>query len=607
MSNLEKFQAEEKVGLELLETLGVTYTELIDGRFEDSGETYSCIVWLYDVKIEEAVKKGIDVAESTREGDIKTRNYEYPFVEYEAEGITYVDVNFNEFETDKYVQTYIEAEREAATELYSFSNNRFVAEYFNKRDSSIRYVSRYSPCVLADLSITKVAELIKCSKVVKIEYINPDSEFKVDAAITSEATLNMEEIEESLELVAIDRAKEVYDVTGEGVKIGMVDVACPNATTVMVNPNGCNTLVPEEDDDGNDIMVETDHADNVYLILSTAASGATYYATGDYNGNSINSDMTSYFEQVEWLLDQGVNIINMSSGYVGSNGGYLNEYDEYARWTDHIAYNHDVHFVKSAGNEGSNGVSSPGMAYNIITVGNIWRFSPGSLVYDSSYNSGGISLEDCLTYKPDVVAPGHYSDGNWGTSYAAPLVAASIALMCEYQPALKTKQHTVKAILAASTGKETGRYVTTDTEFPQYGAGVIDARAAIWVVSRSNYSSNTGSLIHIGDNRTYSMNVVSSDTCMRIALAYANYIKFAAGEEHTEDNLPIGRGGVVGLSIYSPTGQRVLDTAWFTRGINLQVVEFDPRDYGVGTYTIKVYLIEPASDGRATNFGVAWR
>ena len=607
MNQVEEYKASEKVGSELLEVLGVTYEELTTGEFVDAGEAYSCIIWLQDVEIEEAVEAGIDAAEMTREGYSIWSMYDYPYTTYEAEGLTYVDVEFDETETDEYIQTYIEAERESAAEVYNANNSSFVAENFMARDMSVTYVSQYSPCVFADLNITKISELIKCSDVVTIGYINSDAKYKADSASTTDATLNLEEIEESMEIVAVDRAKEIYDVTGAGVKIGLVDVACPNVSSVEVNPSGCNTLKLGKDDRGVVTMVETSHPDNVYLILSTIASGATYYATGEYDGNTTDSNITSYFEQVEWLLSQGVNIINMSSGYMEENGSDLSTYDEYARWTDHIAYNHDVHFVKSAGNEGSLGVTSPGMAYNIITVGNIWRFSPGSLIYDSSYNADGVSIEDGLTYKPDMVAPGHYIDGQWGTSYSAPLVTATIALMCEYEPALKTKQHAVKAILAASTGKEIGRYVTTDAEFSQYGAGVIDARAAIWVVSQANYSYSTGSLTNAGNYKTYTMTVTSSDTCMRIALAYANRIKFGTGEEHTEENLPSGTIGVVGLTVYSPTGEQVLSTDWFTRGINLQVVEFDPTEYGTGTYTIKVFLIEPASDGRTTNFGIAWR
>ena len=211
-----------------------------------------------------------------------------------------------------------------------------------------------------------------------------------------------------------------------------------------------------------------------------------------------------------------------------------------------------------------------------------------------------------MTYKPDVVAPGSYTAGS-GTSFAAPLVAATIALMCEYEPSLKVNPHTVKAILAASTGKATRKYITTDAEFAQYGAGVIDARSALWVISQGNYSSTRGALANAGDRKTYNMTVTESDTCMRIAVTHANQVQFTSGEEHSVDNLSDDTIGVVDIYVYTPDGELVLKTTSYTRGINLQVVEFDPTEYGVGTYTIKVSLREAASDGRTTYFGIGWR
>ena len=67
LNQVEKYEASEKVGSELLELLGVTYEELIEGNFVDSGETFSCIIWLQDINIKEAVEAGVDAAEKTRE------------------------------------------------------------------------------------------------------------------------------------------------------------------------------------------------------------------------------------------------------------------------------------------------------------------------------------------------------------------------------------------------------------------------------------------------------------------------------------------------------------------------------------------------------------
>ena len=63
----EEYEASEKVSAELLELLDVTYEDLTAGNYIDSGETYSCIIWIQDVDVEEAVEAGIDAAEMTRD------------------------------------------------------------------------------------------------------------------------------------------------------------------------------------------------------------------------------------------------------------------------------------------------------------------------------------------------------------------------------------------------------------------------------------------------------------------------------------------------------------------------------------------------------------
>ena len=196
MGTPEKYEASEKAGEDLLEVLDITYEDLVAGNFVDDGETYSCIFWLLDVVLEEAVEAGIDAAERTQEGYSTWSLYDYPYTTYEVDGLTYVDVNLDEESDDEYVQTYIEAEREAATELYSANNSSFVAENFMARDMSVTYVSRYSPCVFADLSISKIAELVQADDVVSIGYVG-DEEGEMDAATRSNFVCPTSEIQKA--------------------------------------------------------------------------------------------------------------------------------------------------------------------------------------------------------------------------------------------------------------------------------------------------------------------------------------------------------------------------------------------------------------------------
>ena len=386
------------------------------------------------------------------------------------------------------------------------------------KDMSVAYVSQYSPCIFANLSVTKIAELVEKDEVVWAEYVGEDEiQDAYDTGTDMTGILPMSEIEDNIDIIRGEYAKDYFAVSGNGIKIGQIENYVPD-----------DTEITKEDGFQN---LTNAHADNVYNIMRTLASDATFYATG------AESSILNTFSRIEWLLSQGVNIINMSAGY----GGFANGYFAFDKWIDHIAYNHDVHFVISAGNEGSYGVGSPAMGYNIITVGAVENEYPYNRIeyyeykneggqvkiieHASSYNSLGQSLSEHRTLKPDMMAPGRYTSC-WGTSFSAPLVTATIALMCEYYPSLKTKQHIVKAILAATTAKQVtqAHYVTGTEEFKKNGAGLVDAYSVLRAIYKRHFSSSTGALINVGDKKTYSMSVTSNDTCMRIAVAHANRI-----------------------------------------------------------------------------------
>lgn len=209
-----------------------------------------------------------------------------------------------------------------------------------------------------------------------------------------------------------------------------------------------------------------------------------------------------------------------------------------------------------------------------------------------------------------MTAPGRFGE-TWGTSYSTPMVSATIALMCEYKPALKVQQHIVKAILAATTAKTVtdAHYVSGTFEFTANGAGLIDAYSAFRTIKNKLYSTSTGTLTNEGESKSYNMTVTTSDTLMRIAVAHANRIKFS--EDSSSHNytagLSTGTIGVVAIKVYDPNGDLVLSTYnnSYIEGANLQVVEFEPEM--AGTYVIKVVLKQATSDGRVTNFGIAWR
>lgn len=272
-----------------------------------------------------------------------------------------------------------------------------------------------------------------------------------------------------------------YGYTGRGVKIGVYEIGLPD-TSKFSNLNIQKIITNE-----NGVQIDN-HASTVLDIVSSVAPDAEYYLAAS---TKADDDLAV----IEDLLDCGVNVINASCSVRGGIFGC--QYSETEVWLDHIAYQHDVHFVQAAGNSGGSstigGTTGPGsgcMAYNTVVVGNLdtkgtLQYSDDVIASDSSYYSGSM-----LAYKPDICAPGtgiysrFYLGKASGTSLAAPQVAGVIALMCEQRPALKTQQTTVKAILTAGVTFESTsphRYTPSNANYKKYGAGLLDCVGACYV------------------------------------------------------------------------------------------------------------------------------
>lgn len=170
--------------------------------------------------------------------------------------------------------------------------------------------------------------------------------------------------------------------------------------------------------------------------------------TGNSNYTGIAPDCDIYFAKVgvsatlpsviaalDWLLVQGVEVVNFSYGGTDSTGLDIAE----------IAFrnavrNNEVLCSISAGNSGSGyyTANSPGSTDDVITVGNANDHNTPPTIISSS--SRGPTADNHM--KPDLMAPGYNimsclntgTNGyisKSGTSMAAPQVTGSIALLIE--------------------------------------------------------------------------------------------------------------------------------------------------------------------------------
>lgn len=391
---------------------------------------------------------------------------------------------------------------ETATYL-SFSNERSNIDSIEELHSFRQRLNEYSEEYHADLISENIdsLEILEYAEYEVIGY-SPFVTLKMDISdISASALQELSEMENivnvSLEYEAVAEeeaswtqtlnAINAYDIvtngtyTGEGVRIGVYE-----------SGGVCNTAhvnLSDKDITIRDASVgTTSHATNVTSILATLAPDAEFYVS---NVNQIG---------VAWFIEQGCDIVNCSFGYYNNtknaDGTYTDGVKEYKHSIDGVYdYQITAHFItvfKSAGNKNTsntsssynpqNKVSSPGYAYNVITVGGVDREYTDS-AYRWVWDSGASYLCTTPRVKPNVAAPFTVSIPNVGTgsgtSYSSPIVAGSVALLMESEWKYCVYPERVLSVLS-STAQKNYNYSASIGDFDEKtGAGIIDLERMI--------------------------------------------------------------------------------------------------------------------------------
>lgn len=533
-------------------------------------------IWLYDPVSSEELEKAISSRTGTTREQLTTTK--------------------DRSVTSEEVDAYIEAERTLYAEKMNQYYDRLLKDYHDvkalceTREGKRLFFSQYAPMISAELTPDEIKLLALDSRVQSI-YYSPDVKMLPESDISNPT-------------IGADYTRDTLEYTGSGIKIGLLEAGgLPDIKKTYFNKNKIYY-------DPEVVQTKTSsHANQVAAVMvakTTTLNGVTYkgivpdaelYATYYENGDPID-----WRERVEWLLLQNVHVINMSARIDSDNGVYGTQ----EKWLDHVAVNHDVHFVKSAGNNGKY-VTSPGMAYNIITVGTIDDMNTPNLRDDKQVNTSSWD-ETSGTNKPDLVAPGENivtaAGTNSGTSFAAPHVTAVVAQLCQRKPELKLLQNTVKAILTASVSHSPIRYNTmngvTDNSYDKCGAGVVNAQSSCSTIINSRYAS--GSFAANSGNGTevvYTFNVTSTNKRVRVSLSWLKCSVFEEGEDHTSEDLVTGSLANLDLRVCDSAGEVVCSN---NTGINTEIVEFMTRRTG----THKIYIKQTKQSNKRVYYGVAW-
>ncbi|AXG81990.1 1,4-dihydropyridine esterase [Streptomyces paludis] len=273
--------------------------------------------------------------------------------------------------------------------------------------------------------------------------------------------------------------------TGVGVKVAVLDTGVD-----QTHPDLAGVSIARKDFSGSGNTVDH-HGHGTHVASTIAGSGAKsgwkYFGVApgakiidakviDDSGEGSESGIIA---GMQWAVDQGAKIANMSIGGVDTPGT-----DPLEAAVKKLSAEHDILFVVAAGNEGpdANTISSPGSSTSALTVGAV-----DGKDRIAGFSSVGPTSNGSL--KPDITAPGvdivaakaaKGMDGSpaadgyvamSGTSMATPHVAGAAALLAQQHPDWSGQR--IKKALVSSARPGAGQSVF------QQGAGRADLTKAI--------------------------------------------------------------------------------------------------------------------------------
>lgn len=272
---------------------------------------------------------------------------------------------------------------------------------------------------------------------------------------------------------AIDRvgARQIYQsrqYSGYDVKIGILEAGVIDVTHPLLE--GLGYVVLDQPNKEEEICEHTTKMASIIAGKIGIAKDAMIYSAQAFDTPD---------NEVDWLIENGVDIINCSYATSNANGYY----DSESAYMDYVVYTYGITVVACAGNTGGY-VTNPGLGNNVITVGAA-NFSMNGIA-DFSAND-----TQQLRTKPTVIAPGssidlsrneYYDseiwDGLWyatGTSAATAFTTGIIALLMQEFSYLKRKPQRIKSILTTTATNLEGYTIKGfNGLYLSQGAGMIN-------------------------------------------------------------------------------------------------------------------------------------
>lgn len=519
------------------------------------------------------------------------------------------------------IKNHIYLKRKAAAEVYYATNLDFVKNTLKIEDDSIAFISKYSPIVICNMSQNDVIKATNNSAVQSV-HLESTERLVFSSQATNDEYANFwqtistypskDMIQARNDIGATSVLNAGYD--GDGIILGVLEANGVPDTTHSVFSDVANRF---------EIIgsrTTSEHATLVSAIMVGNYGGIAPGVSKIYCAGINTNSNESYQSLVEQMLDNNVDIINMSLSINArdflNEGFILNVYGQIAKWFDHIAYNHSVHLVAGSGNTtgtestAQNTVSCNATAYNTITVGNVEDYLGNGSYRISAISS--YSMSPSTAYKPDICAPGTKiyirglttEAGATGTSCAAPMVSASIALLLQSKPTLLLKQAATKAVLLASTNTETiHNYDTVESGYRQYGAGIINIANAVSLASKNDFVNT--SITYSKSEKSHYIGVGEAGRKVSVTLTFLKRIRFTSSD-HTTDSFSESTLPNLNIAVYfaeDTTFSNPIVTSATTKN-NVERITFIQMPNQ--EYVVRVTKVLPYEDNHEVLYSVAW-
>lgn len=340
-------------------------------------------------------------------------NYQRPSKDYFGENIS----------EDEYHRKLIQYGKR-----YHQNKNEEILESLNVSGLRNLYVSKYAPYFTFSAS-SSILRSNNSNMLIDLAKSN-DVEQIVVSKSEEQLTPNLTNVRN---MISYQPSYENENINGEGVVVGILE-------PTILNKNHSNFINTDITVRNFLFPVETvsDHTTIMGSIiagtdgLAPAAKLLSIQLMGNAN------------DEIDWLLDHNVNVINCSYGDTNPDGIYTSK----SGYMDYIINAYLITIVASSGNSGTY-VSNPGLGYNVITVG-----ACGSESYLPRSFSSYIVVEG--PHKPNLIAPGQFVNvspfgSQSGTSISTAITTGTIALLMQKMPSLKNDPTLVRALICANT------------------------------------------------------------------------------------------------------------------------------------------------------------